>query len=733
MERTKNVIYTQILVGILIFTAFLIPKVHLTLAQRAASVIPTNIRAYNLVELDGAALRAEVELGQTITLPLDNRQFEVQLVPNNLLAAEYAAQLEPTLQDTGTFKGTVVGDPYSIVRLSLREGLVRGYILTGSGDWYFIEPVRHYGDPTELGVPWNLHFTYKTTDVEFRPYNPNDMLRPPPPSQLPETHENLPSTSVLDSSGLGSSISFIQPVQTVQAEGEGKEVRWLPFERLVNNKWEDLSEYHKDGINHNAIVVPGAPQIGGNAAYLAYYSYPGDPGPDWIDLGNDDSIRLDKQDFTIAFWLKFADYGWNNPNSACIFFNAGGWDGNDWNQMIWLGVIKQNGQNKIKLGFYGPNCVFDYNLPFVTFTHIAITFQKNNTDAKLYINGDHYQTKDMGGYPDYWDWNGCELGRHYKGAYGGAYWEGRLDEVHIYKRVLSESEVAALTSAATYSGYVRDYAGEPIEDVKVECVEIGDYDYTNANGYYSFSTLPGTGEFTLRASKSPSYAFVTTEKQVSAAGGSHEVNFKLAWVVKLILGYDPAFYDLFNDEILAKQAQLDIINMAEGIFSSANNKINMTFNVVRHENITQCTQTKGTWLLGNFTNAIYYWGVRDVAQLFTGSIMDDGWVGAAYQNTSAGTARYATSYIQYQDFTDAERARMSVHEMAHNFNASHEEGVIWYEQGDYYVSLMHYIEPGQYATNYFSDGTKRMFTTVIGSGNNTKWILIAASRDFPDY
>jgi len=195
-----------------------------------------------------------------------------------------------------------------------------------------------------------------------------------------------------------------------------------------------------------------------------------------------------------------------------------------------------------------------------------------------------------------------------------------------------------------------------------------------------------------------------------------------------------------HETTTVEEAQLDIINMAEGIFSSAANKINMTFSIVRGpEKIDACTQTHYKWLLHNFSIAIWYWGSRDIAQLFTGNTNVDN-PGAAYPNTTYGSAKWATSFIKYPGFPDAERARMSVHEMAHNLNATdtnltHQhigEGVKWYEQQDTYVSLMHYINTtaGWLPTNYFSDGTKRMFTSVSDSQrNNTKWILIAASRD----
>jgi len=285
-----------------------------------------------------------------------------------------------------------------------------------------------------------------------------------------------------------------------------------------------------------------------------------------------------------------------------------------------------------------------------------------------------------------------------------------------------------------------------ISGVKVECVDTGDYDSTNGSGYYSFTAPPGAGTYTLRASLNPSYAYVTADKQVSATEGLHETDFKLAWVTKLILGYNPAFYDLCNQNATqAEINQTDIINMAEGIFSSAANKINMTFGIVYGpKNFTTCNSTDAAGLLTQFESAALSKGKRDLAQLFTGDTMDNGATGAAWANTFIDSPYKAVSYIQYVGASDAERSRRSVHEMAHNFDANETtceeqgEGVVWgaYEGGEYleYVSMMQYINCSgpQNPTNFFSDGTCRIFDTVSNSGNNTKRILNMASAYLPD-
>lgn len=94
----------------------------LTPREQVAASIPPEITAYDLVELDPLALRAEVEAGNPITLPFGDQQFELKLVFNDLLSSEYRAEVPPEVANVGTYRGKVVGDPDSWVRLSLRTG-----------------------------------------------------------------------------------------------------------------------------------------------------------------------------------------------------------------------------------------------------------------------------------------------------------------------------------------------------------------------------------------------------------------------------------------------------------------------------------------------------------------------------------------------------------------------------------------------------------------------------------
>ncbi|MFQ5819838.1 MAG: hypothetical protein ACE5I5_07635, partial [Candidatus Heimdallarchaeota archaeon] len=92
------------------------------------------------------------------------------------------------------------------------------------------------------------------------------------------------------------SVFVLNAVQPVLARGEGDEVLFLPLEQNVDNKFQDLSAFQNHGTDHNTAPADGPPQVGGKARYFAYSPYQGVGGqaPDWIDLGDDESLRLDQ-------------------------------------------------------------------------------------------------------------------------------------------------------------------------------------------------------------------------------------------------------------------------------------------------------------------------------------------------------------------------------------------------------------------------------------------------------
>ncbi|MFQ6123488.1 MAG: LamG domain-containing protein [Candidatus Heimdallarchaeota archaeon] len=361
---------------------------------------------------------------------------------------------------------------------------------------------------------------------------------------------------VLVGSTLLMSFLVLNVVHPVYAKGEGGEVLYLPLERSVDHKLQDLSEFQNHGTDHNTAPAEGPPQVGGKARFFSSYPYRrgGSQAPDWIDLGDDESLRLDNTDFTIAFWLNFAGYAWGPPcyegdgNQACIFVSKGKSNGNDLYDMVWVGIKREVNKNKVQLRFNGPHYESSAcTIEFYTWAHIAITFDRSTAQAKFYKNGIHVDTQDMGGVPSFEDWSGAELGRWDK---YGRYWTGRLDEVRVYKRQLSVADVFRLWGlfSKPFYGYfnVKDYPssswGKTVDDIKDDIDAVAFF----TNLIYVLWYLKNTNKD--EANYNPAYVQYIVEKTnlTMFVGLPHYPESKVLAVIKL---FDPD--RTYGDRILA--------------------------------------------------------------------------------------------------------------------------------------------------------------------------------------
>ena len=114
------------------------------------SDLNTKFRKYNLVRLDSHLQRANARGGRGMTLPIGGRQLALSIVENDLRSADYKlvfktanGDVEVPRPENTTFKGQVIGDKSSIVRLALDGKKVEGVIITGNSE-YYIEPARTY-------------------------------------------------------------------------------------------------------------------------------------------------------------------------------------------------------------------------------------------------------------------------------------------------------------------------------------------------------------------------------------------------------------------------------------------------------------------------------------------------------------------------------------------------------------------------------------------------------------
>ena len=152
---------------------------------------------------------------------------------------------------------------------------------------------------------------------------------------------------------------------------------------------------------------------------------------DHVLVPHDPSLSLINQ-FTVAAW---------------IYANAGGLDSYDLvlskgasgdNQNYWLGTE----DDKITFGFYSSGFrefKEDVNLLTETWYHIAATFNNASDSVRVYLNGAEVKI---------WSTDREPVGNTEDLYIGtsqyGEDWNGRLDDVRIYNRVLSEDEISAL-------------------------------------------------------------------------------------------------------------------------------------------------------------------------------------------------------------------------------------------------------------------------------------------------
>ncbi len=111
-----------------------------------------SFKRFDVVRVGGDALR-QVENGRSLTIPTAERSFHLNLIPNDLRSSRYRAEaataggvipLEKS-DEVNTYKGSVEGDSFSQVRLTVDKEMIAGYFIS-AGSRYFIEPANRYSE-----------------------------------------------------------------------------------------------------------------------------------------------------------------------------------------------------------------------------------------------------------------------------------------------------------------------------------------------------------------------------------------------------------------------------------------------------------------------------------------------------------------------------------------------------------------------------------------------------------
>lgn len=133
---------------------------------------PTNInsvlRKYEIITLNTKRLAQRAEDGQIISIRTASRSFDLQVEPYDLRSTDYKAveelgfaSRELKTSPITTFKGIVIGNADTDVRLSITQGKFEGMIITPTEQLY-IEPLKRFDE--------------KASEASFVIYDKSDVL-----------------------------------------------------------------------------------------------------------------------------------------------------------------------------------------------------------------------------------------------------------------------------------------------------------------------------------------------------------------------------------------------------------------------------------------------------------------------------------------------------------------------------------------------------------------------------
>jgi hypothetical protein len=138
-------------------------------AAQQNRMVDRYLKRYRRIQMDPIAVARRVRTTGEFSLPTDDGEFQLALVPNDVRAPRYRAEAvgtdgvtRPVIpEQLHTFRGTAPGIPGTEARFSIRDDSVEGILLTANA-WYLIEPMRHY-DPAS---PADEMVVYRASDIE---------------------------------------------------------------------------------------------------------------------------------------------------------------------------------------------------------------------------------------------------------------------------------------------------------------------------------------------------------------------------------------------------------------------------------------------------------------------------------------------------------------------------------------------------------------------------------------
>lgn len=216
---------------------------------------------------------------------------------------------------------------------------------------------------------------------------------------------------------------------------DGSLVLYMPFDvqENVTNFTFDYSNNSKDGLlgAGNTSRMPMFSSTGG--IYGGAYQFDG--VNDYIKRGYNQEFR--NNSFTVAGWVKFND----NATATKVFLGCGDAGATD----NYLEIERR--ANKMFFGFYGDDLT-GVRLTKATgeWWFITASWDKNDRNRTLYVNGVLDKSDISTGYLNITTCKNSESGILIGKTYAGLM-NGSIDEVMIFNRTLSATEVAQLYNA----------------------------------------------------------------------------------------------------------------------------------------------------------------------------------------------------------------------------------------------------------------------------------------------
>jgi len=156
---------------------------------------------------------------------------------------------------------------------------------------------------------------------------------------------------------------------------------------------------------------------------------------DYVDAGNNSNLNITDA-ITILVWT-------NNisGSNGHIVNKGGGWSENGYSLFWYLGNIRIELQNTA----YSKKTILDNTAPALNkWNFIAFTWSLSSQIIKTYINGVQAGNTALFNVPIGIASQNLNIGRNQVRGY---YFNGLIDEVRIYNRALSDSEIKALYDA----------------------------------------------------------------------------------------------------------------------------------------------------------------------------------------------------------------------------------------------------------------------------------------------